>query len=147
VARLSAAERSLLLESRFAVMATIRPDGRPRLVPCAFAVVDWNGTVVYSALDDKRKRVPDPLALARVRDIRARPHVSLLVHRWAEDWARLAWLRLDGAASVMEPPSAEHESAVRLLHDRYPQYASHRLEERPLIRIAVEAATSWSAAG
>jgi hypothetical protein len=30
-----------------------------------------------------------------------------------------------------------------LLRAKYPQYASHRLGERPVIRIAIEAARSW----
>ena len=51
-----------------------------------------------SPLDEKPKRSADPHDLARVRDVLARPAVSLLVHRWDEDWSRLGWVRLDGLA-------------------------------------------------
>ena len=67
--------------------------------------------------------------------------------RWDEDWTRLAWLRAEGTAELLGPgrDGPEHASAVAALRDRYPQYASHRLEERPLIRITIERVTEWGA--
>ena len=132
----------LLARARRAVLATVAPDGTPRLVPIAFAYADG---VIYSALDEKPKKVADPHDLARVRDISARPQVSVLVDQWDEDWTQLAWLRLVGRASLLESGVPEHAVAVRLLRERYPQYASHRLEERPIIRIDVDKTSSWSA--
>ena len=111
-------------------------------MPIAFAFADG---VIYSALDEKPKRVSDPHDLARVRDISARPQVSVLVDQWDEDWTQLAWLRLVGRASLLESGVPEHAVAVRLLRKRYPQYASHRLEQRPIIRIKVDKTSSWSA--
>jgi PPOX class probable F420-dependent enzyme len=101
--------------------------------------------VLYVPLDEKPKDVEDPRRLARVRDIAIDPRVALLVERWSEDWSELAWLRLSGEASLMEPPDAprEHPAAVAALRVKYPQYAAHRLEDRPLIRIVVTAARSW----
>lgn len=147
-ARLEASQRVLLREARRAVLATIAPDGRPRLVPCAFAFVEDDGLTIYSALDEKPKSVADPRDLARVRDIVARPRVTLLVDRWSEDWTQLAWLRLDGNATLLEPTDAagsEHVLALGLLRGRYPQYATHKLERRPLIRVSVERVSGWSA--
>jgi PPOX class probable F420-dependent enzyme len=92
----------------------------------------------------------EPRDLERVRDIRANPAVSLLVERWSEDWAQLAWLRLAGRAELIEPggPDApEHATAVAALRAKYPQYEQHRLEERPIIRIVVTGARSWGAIG
>jgi PPOX class probable F420-dependent enzyme len=121
------------------------------VVPCAFAFVeDSDGLTVYSALDEKPKSVADPRDLARVRDIVARPRVTLLVDRWSEDWTDLAWLRLEGTATLLEPTdsaAAEHALAVGLLRARYPQYATHNLETRPMIRVAVERTSGWAAAG
>ncbi len=98
---LSPAERGLLADARRATLGTIDPDGRPRLVPVCFVVVD---DVLWTPLDEKPKAVADPHALARVRDIEDRPEVTLLVDRWSEDWTDLAWLRLGGRAALVEPP-------------------------------------------
>jgi len=129
-------------------------------VPIAYAFVDApEGLVVYSALDEKRKAVADPRALARVRDIGTRPRVAVLVDHWEEDWAHLAWVRLEGTATLLEPPQGgavasaaamgtpltEHAHAVGLLRARYPQYATHALETRPMIKIAVERVSGWLA--
>jgi PPOX class probable F420-dependent enzyme len=145
---LGESQRELLSRARRAVLGTTAPDGRPRLVPIAFAFVDSSPreVVLYSALDEKPKSVADPHALARVRDLLVRPRVSVLVDEWNEDWDRLRWLRLDGLATLMEPAgdaAAEHATAVGLLRERYPQYATHHLEDRPIVRIAVERVSSW----
>lgn len=151
-ATLTSAEHDFLHAARRAVLATIRDDGRPRLVPLAFAVAPWtdeNGRpLIYSALDEKPKSVADPRRLGRVRDILARPEVSLLVDRWDEDWSALAWLRLDGLATLIEPAAdltdtGRHRDAVRLLRQRYKQYDSQALEARPVLRIVVTRAVSW----
>jgi len=144
---LSATQRAFLDEARRAVLATISPGGQPRLVPICFSL-DPAGPVLYTPIDEKPKREDDPLALARVRDIAADPMVSLLVDRWDEDWSRLAWLRADGRAALLPPiqdDSGEHASAVAALRARYPQYKTHRLEARPLIRISIERVTDWGA--
>ena len=128
---------------------TLAADGRPRPLPIAFAFVDApDGVILYSALDEKPKSVADPHDLARVRDIGTRPRVAVLVDRWDEDWSRLAWVRLEGTAALLEPTdhaAAEHSRAVGLLRERYPQYATHDLESRPVIRIAVDRIRGWSA--
>ena len=146
---ISEAERLFLAEARTATLATIAPDGAPRLVPVCFALAD-DADVLHSPLDDKPKRVGDPHELARVRDILVRPDVSLLVHHWSEDWSALGWLRLDGRAALIEPAelaSPEHGVAVAALRARYPQYASHALEHRPIIRIVIERHRSWGNLG
>ena len=38
-----------------------------------------------------------------------------------------------------------HAGIIAALRAKYPQYAGHRLEARPLIRIAIERVTSWGA--
>jgi PPOX class probable F420-dependent enzyme len=150
VARLTEAQRGMLEQSRHAILGTMAPDGRPRLVPMVFAMADDGAetVVLYSALDEKPKSVSDPHRLARVRDIVERPNVSVLVDRFDEDWSRLAWPRLDGQATVLEPDGAdaqEHAAAVRLLRQRYAQYATHHLEERPMLRIEVDRIVEWNA--
>jgi hypothetical protein len=57
----------------------------------------------------------------------------------------IAWLRAEGRAATLAPDAApaEHSAAVAALRGKYPQYATHRLEERPLIRIALERVVDW----
>ncbi len=136
---LDPAERAFLEAARTAILATIGPAGRPRLVPICFVL---EGATVLSPLDEKPKRTDDPRSLARVRDILERPDVELLVHRWDEDWSRLAWLRLDGEGRLVEP-GAVADGTLAALRAKYPQYATHRLEERPLIAIEIERTRAW----
>jgi PPOX class probable F420-dependent enzyme len=103
--------------------------------------------VLYTPIDQKPKQSADPLSLARVRDILARPRVAVLVDRWDEDWTRLGWVRLTGTAGLLEPGHAEHPGAVAALRGKYPQYASQRLHEHVIIRVAIERATAWGALG
>jgi len=145
---LTVAQRAFIESARRAVLATIGHAGRPRLVPICFSL-DPGRPVLYSPIDDKPKRTNDPLDLARVRDIGADPRVTVVVDRWDEDWTRLAWLRAEGTAEVLPPGSVglDHAAAVSALRGRYPQYQSHGLEERPLIRITIEHVTAWGALG
>jgi PPOX class probable F420-dependent enzyme len=142
---LTPVERAFLAAARRAVLATIDPSGRPRPVPICF-VLDPVEPILYSPLDDKPKRSDDPLALARVRDIAERPHVTILVDRWDEDWSKLAWLRCQGRAGLVPPaPAMGHAEAIRALREKYPQYVTHDIGSRPLIAVTIVRATSWGA--
>ena len=152
---LTTEQRRFLVAARSATLATIATDGRPRLVPICFVVGsdDASGRPrLYSPLDEKPKRTADPRALARVRDLLVRPDMSLLVDRWSEDWSRLGWLRLEGRGDVLEPQGdlgseandrGEHTTAVAALRNKYPQYATHALETRPIISLTIDRAVGW----
>jgi PPOX class probable F420-dependent enzyme len=137
--------------ARRAVLATIAPDGHVRLVPICFAIESGDEPggplAIWSPLDEKPKSTADPLSLARVRDIVARPAVTLLAERWSEDWSELGWVRVRGTAAVAGPDHPGHQRAVAALRERYPQYAGHALEVRPMLRIAIQGATSWGNLG
>jgi PPOX class probable F420-dependent enzyme len=137
-------ERAFVAIARRATLATVDPVGLPRLVPICF-VLDPTDDVVWTPLDEKPKTTDDPLALARVRDILERPAVSVLVDRWDEDWARLAWVRIHGTAALVKPGDPGHTPAVIALRARYAQYAGHALEARPMIAIAVDRVSTWGA--
>jgi PPOX class probable F420-dependent enzyme len=139
---LTAADVGLLAAARTATLATVAPDGQPRLVPVCFALHDGR---VWIALDEKPKQGPDPRSLARVRDVLARPGVSLLVEHWSEDWSELAWLRLSGRATLIEPASVA-PGVVPALRARYPQYLDHDLEARPMLAVEVDRVVRWAAA-
>jgi len=148
-------DRRFLAEARRATLATIRADGSARLVPICFALHP-TAAVLYSPLDEKPKRISDPRELARVRDITRDARVAVMVDRWDEDWAGLAWLRCDGVATLLEPEGVgrgeaqargegggERASAIKSLRHRYDQYADHDLESRPILRIAILRTTGW----
>jgi coenzyme F420-0:L-glutamate ligase / coenzyme F420-1:gamma-L-glutamate ligase len=143
-------QRAFVAPRRTAILATQDPLGRPRLVPICFVVGaedDEIGRVrLYSPLDEKTKRTSDPRRLARVRDLLVEPDATLLVDRWSEDWAHLGWVRLYARADLLEPDgpnAADHAAAVEGLRAKYEQYAMQRLEDRPVIRFAVDRAVSW----
>lgn len=137
-------QRTFLGSARRAVLATIAPDGHPRLVPICFVVIG-EPSILYTPIDDKPKRTEDPLTLARVRDIAADPRVVILVDRWDEDWTRLSWLRVEGRGTLLQPSAtpAENAAAVTALRAKYRQYETHRLELRPLIRVTLDRVTDW----
>jgi coenzyme F420-0:L-glutamate ligase/coenzyme F420-1:gamma-L-glutamate ligase len=143
-------ERRFLQELRYAVLATTAPDGRARLVPVCYALSDEVDSVgrpiLYTPIDEKQKKTDNPHDVARVRDLLVLPELTLVFDRWDEDWDRLAWLRIYGYGELLDPlPSedAEHAAAVVMLRARYPQYATHDLEHRPIIRVALERVVSW----
>jgi PPOX class probable F420-dependent enzyme len=147
---LSPAERKFVAEARRATLATVAPDGRPRLVPVCFVLGDKTDRqrrpLFYTPLDEKPKRVDDPLKLARVQDLLVLPEASILVDRWDEDWSRLAWVRAYGTGEILEPQPherEEHAAVVAALKEKYQQYREQALEDRPIIRIALTRAVSW----
>jgi PPOX class probable F420-dependent enzyme len=130
---------SFISRARTATLGTIADDGRPRLVPICFVL---DGDVLFTPIDEKPKQAGDPRRLARIHDVERRADVTVLVDRWDENWDHLAWLRIDGRAALAEDP-ADRARAIAALRAKYPQYAAHDLEHRPLIRIAIERVRSW----
>jgi PPOX class probable F420-dependent enzyme len=147
---LTGPEQAFIATARRAVLATIRPDGDPRLVPVCFvlseAADDLGRALIYSPVDEKPKASSDPRALGRVKDLLVLPSATVLVDRWSEDWKHLGWVRLSGRARLLEPEPqerAEHALAVAMLRAKYPQYADHDLDGRPIIRIAIDRIQRW----
>jgi PPOX class probable F420-dependent enzyme len=129
--RATAEER--LAAARVGHLATVTPGGRPHIVPVCFAVHDG---LVYTAVDAKPKATS---ALARLENVRATGRASLLVDHYEEDWERLWWVRVDGAAEVVRS-----DRALDALAAKYPQYRTKR-PDGPLIAIAPERWRSWVA--
>ena len=132
-----------LADARTATLTTLDPDGRPASVPICFIVLD---AALWSPLDEKPKRSADPRTLRRVRNLIADPRATILVHRWDEDWGRLAFVSLDALGQLVEPDSGAHARATSALRAKYPQYADHDLEGRPSLRLEPTGATTWGTA-
>ena len=132
------AMRLRLVDARVARLATADAEGRPHVVPIAFAHDDEN---LYFAVDDKPKRSRN---LKRLRNIAGNPRVSVLVDHYEDDWTRLWWVRVDGAAHVLDH-DAEAQRAIDLLVRKYAQYARKR-PQGPVVAIRIEHMTGWSPA-
>jgi PPOX class probable F420-dependent enzyme len=122
-------------QARVGRLATVTPVGRPHIVPVCFALHDGR---VYTAVDAKPKVTSE---LARLENVRTTGRASLLVDHYEEDWAKLWWVRVDGAAEVLRS-----EEALDALAAKYEQYRSAR-PAGPLIMIAPERWRSWVASG
>jgi PPOX class probable F420-dependent enzyme len=132
-----AVERRLAREPR-AVLATLRVDGSAALVPIVFAQADG---ALWSPVDGKPKA---RLELARLANVARDARVALLLDGWADDWSRLWWLRVEGAASVVREGIAAGEAALRA---KYSQYAATPLHAGAplLLRVQIERVASWAA--
>jgi PPOX class probable F420-dependent enzyme len=131
--------RDLLEAARVGHLGLLDDDGRPRVLPVTYAVI---GGQVWSAVDDKPKRVPVE-RLARLRWLRARPASTLTVDRYDEDWTRLAWVQIVGQTRILDVSG--HEDALAALAARYPQYRE-RPPRGPLLCLSPDQIVHWRAA-
>jgi PPOX class probable F420-dependent enzyme len=120
-----------LAAARVGRLATVTPGGRPHVVPVCFALA---GGMVYTAVDLKPKSTTK---LARLENVRATGRASLLVDHYEEDWSRLWWVRVDGAAEVISS-----EVAIDALAAKYEQYRAAR-PAGPVIAIAPDRWRAW----
>lgn len=116
-------------------LATVTPDGHPHVVPCCFALV---GDVVVTAVDHKPKSTTE---LRRLENVRARAVASLVVDHYEDDWSALWWVRVDGAARVLDE-GAERTAAIDALAAKYPQYAE-RPPQGPVLALDVRTWRAW----
>jgi PPOX class probable F420-dependent enzyme len=140
VPNLSATARDLLTAGRVAHLATSDQYARPHVVPIVFV---WQEGVLYTPLDRKPKRDDDWHTLRRVRNIETNGRVAIVVDRYEEDWSRLAWVLLEGVATILEGGD-ERDAAAKLLREKYAQYETLSLEGRPIVRVEIEHGTEWS---
>lgn len=128
----------LLATQRVARLAYVDDADRPRVLPVTFAVADG---AVWSAIDEKPKRTAEP---ARLRYLERRPEAALVVDTYHDDWSRLAWVQLLGRIDIV--PVDDSPEAMRVLAAKYAPYVL-RTPPGPLLRLSVERALFWRAAG
>ena len=123
--------------ARVARLATLTADG-PRLVPVTFA---WHrGTAVWAVDRVKPKR---HTRLRRLDDLAADARVAMLADHYAEDWAELWWVELQGTAAILADEAAV--AALDALAERYPAYRSER-PPGPVVAVTPRRWAWWSAA-
>jgi PPOX class probable F420-dependent enzyme len=120
-----------LATARVGRLATVTADGRPHVVPVCFAL---DAGRIYTAVDAKPKTTQ---ALRRLENVRASGRASLLVDHYEEDWSRLWWVRVDGAAEVLEPGAGREALAAK-----YEQYRAAP-PAGPVIAISPDRWRSW----
>ena len=129
--------RDRVAAAAVARLATVDPDGRPHMVPIAFALL---GDTLYSAVDAKPKR---SRVLRRIENARERPDVSVLVDHYEDDWTRLWWVRLRGRARVLDGG----DEAVRGQEALAAKYEQYRDEPPglPVLAVDLDDWRGWSA--
>jgi PPOX class probable F420-dependent enzyme len=122
--------------ARVARLATLTADG-PRLVPVTFA---WHrGTAVWAVDRVKPKR---HTRLRRLDDLAADARVAMLADHYADDWAELWWVELQGTAATLAGQAAA--AALDALAERYPAYRSER-PPGPVVAVSPRRWAWWSA--
>jgi PPOX class probable F420-dependent enzyme len=125
--------------ARVGRMATVRPSNRPHVIPFVFVLVEHgDDRVAYWAVDHKPKRSTD---LQRIRNLQANPAVEFVVDGYEEDWDRLWWVRCSGTARMVDD-HVERRDALRVLGDKYPQYALEP-PDGPVVAIDIETREGW----
>ncbi|WP_345609806.1 TIGR03668 family PPOX class F420-dependent oxidoreductase [Pseudonocardia adelaidensis] len=131
--------RSRFAAAPVARLATLRPDGTPRLVPITFVLIDG---LVCSAVDEVKPKTTT--RLARLADVARDPRVGLVVDHYADDWSALWWVRVDGTAAVHDGGELR-ERALAALAAKYPPYAAAP-PAGALLVVTPTRWTGWSAA-
>lgn len=114
------------------VISTRRRDGRPQMSPVNSGLVD--GTICISS------RAP----LAKVRNIRRDPEVSVLI--FTKQFFG-SWVQVDGRADIVDQPEALDllETVYRTIAGEHPDWDEYRQamirDERVVIRIHPERAS------
>lgn len=136
---LTPAQHAFALNARVARLATAGADGQPHAVPVTFVLLDGD---FYFAVDRKPKRTQ---RLKRLRNIEENASVALIIDRYDEDWSRLAWLMVQGTASIVDDPALQ-QRAADALREKYPQYRDVTIDG-PVVSIRPDKVMSWGKLG
>jgi PPOX class probable F420-dependent enzyme len=136
------AVREFIEYARIGHLATTSGAGEPHNIPLCF----WfDGSRFYFVIDEKPKR-KGGTEIKRMKNIAENPRVALVIDHYDEDWNRLAYVLIHGAAKIVED-DAEYALAIQRLRHKYPQYHTMELtqEKNPAIRIEPTRVHAWGA--
>ncbi len=127
--------------ARIARLATIDSEFKPHLVPVVFV---FDGNHFFIPIDEKRKTAK-PEKLKRIRNIQDNPNVALLFDEYSEDWTKLAFVMIEGKASIVNKTGGNIQvrQAYKKLMTKYIQYQKVGIGEICII-ITPEKVASWS---
>ena len=115
-------------------LATLDTNNKIYQVPVVFV---RHAGIFWSPVDGKPKSGGE---LARVRNVRNNPNVSLLLDSYEQDWSRLWWIRIEGSANIIQAgvdTDAQITAVVRALRRKYPQYQNISVLREPATLIAI----------
>ncbi len=131
----------IIERARVARLATIDSEFKPHLVPVVFV---FDGNHFFIPVDEKRKTAK-PEKLKRMRNIQDNPNATLLIDEYSEDWTKLAFVMIQGKASVAtkEEGNIQVRQAYKKLMTKYIQYQKVGIGEMCII-ITPKKVASWS---
>ena len=108
--KLSKKAADLVARERVCRVATVNAEGQPHLVPVCHVLA--GGKLYIGSGDDG----------AKVRNLKANPHIVVTVDLYSDHWASLKGVMVQGRAKLIERGPA-FQRARRKLYEKYPQYA------------------------
>jgi len=135
--------KEFIERARVARLATVDYTSKPHLVPVVFV---FDGNHFFIPIDQKRKTVK-PQRLKRIKNIQDNPNVALLIDKYSEDWTKLAFVMIQGKASIITSKTQGNiqlQEAYKKLETKYRQYQKIGLGEICII-IKPEKVASWGA--
>lgn len=137
----SATAAAFLARARVAHLATASAAAIPHVVPITFV---WLDDQLWSALDAKPKRLAGT-RLRRVQNLLANPRVAVVVDRYADDWARLGYVLIEGTARLVEDGELA-DVARAALRAKYAPYRDGPLrltDEAALVSVVPTRIIEW----
>ena len=127
--------------ARVARLATVDFASKPHLVPVVFV---FYANHFFIPVDEKRKTAK-PEKLKRIKNIKGNPNVALLIDNYSEDWTKLAFVMIQGKASIASKTQGNIQlrEAYKKLMIKYLQYEKVGTGEMCII-IAPEKVASWN---
>ncbi len=118
--KISSAVKEFIEKARVARLATVDSRSVPHLVPVVFV---FDGLDFFIPIDEKRK-TNKPAKLKRIRNIQQNPNVALLIDKYSEDWPELAFVMIQGRASIANETKENIvvRNAYKMLTAKYIQY-------------------------
>jgi PPOX class probable F420-dependent enzyme len=134
------AVEDFIKRARVARLATIDSEFKSYLVPVVFV---FDGNHFFIPVDEKRKTAK-PEKLKRIRNIQDNPNVALLIDEYSEDWTKLAFVMIQGKASIASTGEGNTQvrEAYKKLMTKYVQYQKVGIGEMCII-ITPNKVASW----
>ena len=138
---ISPAVEEFIERARVARLATVDFASKPHLVPVVFVFV---ANHFFIPVDEKRKTAK-PEKLKRIKNIKDNPNVALLIDNYSEDWTKLAFVMIQGQASIASKTQGNTplREAYKKLMIKYLQYEKVGVGEMCII-LAPKKVASWS---